>query len=257
MSLRLTQVQRGYAGVLLAGLLATSFGANAQAQADATAPPAWQTPAAKTGAEHARLQREAQQVTITRDDWGIAHVHGKTDADAVFGMIYAQCEDDFNRVEMNFLTALGWSAQAEGESAIWDNLRYQLFIDPVALKQDYTKSPTWLKKLMNAWADGMNWYLATHPDVHQRHRNRAEAHRRRPRASADQPARHLQFPQRVADLQRRRPRCLRRLDLGPVLHLPRLQQAHRLDAHFHRRRRGRRIRRNHFEEGRQVFLQIW
>ncbi|MGH8215492.1 MAG: penicillin acylase family protein, partial [Rhodanobacteraceae bacterium] len=107
----------------------------------------------------------AQNVTITRDDWGIPHIHGKTDADAVFGMIYAQCEDDFKRVEMNYLTALGWTAQAEGKSAIWNDLRYQLFIDPAVLKQDYAKSPAWLKKLMNAWADGMNWYMATHPDV--------------------------------------------------------------------------------------------
>jgi len=168
MSLHLDQVQRGCAGVLLAGLIATSFGASAIGRPDAATPPAWQTPVAKTGAEYARLQKEAQAVTITRDDWGIAHIHGKTDADAVFGMIYAQCEDDFNRVEMNYLTALGWSAQAEGESAIWDNLRYQLFIDPVVLKQDYAKSPAWLKKLMNAWADGMNWYLASHPDVHSK-----------------------------------------------------------------------------------------
>src|SRR5512146_3445174 len=78
----------------------------------------------------ARWEREAQNVTIVRDDWGIAHVHGRTDADAVFGMIYAQCEDDFNRVEMNYLTALGWTAQAEGEKAIWNDLRYGLFIDP-------------------------------------------------------------------------------------------------------------------------------
>jgi acyl-homoserine-lactone acylase len=165
MSLHLDQVQRGCAGVLLAGLLATSFGASAAALAETATPPAWQTPVAETGAEYARLQKEAQAVTITRDDWGIPHIHGKTDADAVFGMIYAQCEDDFNRVEMNYLTALGWSAEALGESAIWDNLRYQLFIDPTVLKQDYARSPAWLKKLMNAWADGMNWYLATHPDV--------------------------------------------------------------------------------------------
>ncbi len=119
-----------------------------------------------TTTEQARWQHEAQAVTITRDNWGIAHVHGKTDADAVFGMIYAQCEDDFNRVEDNYLTALGWTAQAKGESAIWNDLRYQLFIDPKVLQQDYEKSPGWLKQLMNAWADGMNWYLATHPDVH-------------------------------------------------------------------------------------------
>ncbi|MBN8712659.1 MAG: penicillin acylase family protein [Xanthomonadales bacterium] len=124
-----------------------------------------QAQAATSAAEHARLQAEAQAVTITRDNWGIAHVHGKTDADAVFGMIYAQCEDDFNRVESNYLTALGWTAQAEGESAIWQDLRQQLFIDPVVLKKLYKQSPAYLRQLMDAWADSMNWYLASHPDV--------------------------------------------------------------------------------------------
>lgn len=116
--------------------------------------------------EAARWQRQAQSVTITRDDWGIAHVHGKTDADAVFGMIYAQAEDDFNRVETNYLTALGRTAEAEGKSAIWADLRQKLFIDPDVLKRDYAKSPAWLRALMDAWADGLNYYLATHPDVH-------------------------------------------------------------------------------------------
>ncbi|HET7301042.1 MAG TPA: penicillin acylase family protein, partial [Oleiagrimonas sp.] len=117
-------------------------------------------------AEQARWQRQAQAVTITRDDWGIPHIHGKTDADAVFGMIYAQCEDDFSRVQSNLLGALGWTARAKGRSAIWADLREQLWIDPVVLKSDYAKSPDWLKQLMNAWADGLNYYLATHPDVH-------------------------------------------------------------------------------------------
>jgi acyl-homoserine-lactone acylase len=122
--------------------------------------------AATPAPDHARLQREAQAVTITRDDWGIAHVHGKTDADAVFGMIYAQCEDDFSRVQSNLLDALGWTARAEGKSAVWADLREQLWIDPAMLKSDYAKSPGWLKNLMIAWADGLNFYLATHPDVH-------------------------------------------------------------------------------------------
>ncbi|HEU5482648.1 MAG TPA: penicillin acylase family protein, partial [Sphingomicrobium sp.] len=73
--------------------------------------------------ELARWKAQAQDITITRDDWGIAHVHGQTDADAVFGMIYAQAEDDFSRIESNYLTALGRKAEAEGESAIWEDLR--------------------------------------------------------------------------------------------------------------------------------------
>jgi len=78
-----------------------------------------------------RWQREAAAVTITRDDWGIAHVHGRTDADAVFGMAYAQAEDDFNRVETNYLNAMGRLGEAEGESALWQDLRMKLFVDPV------------------------------------------------------------------------------------------------------------------------------
>ncbi len=116
--------------------------------------------------EATRLKAEAQAVTITRDDWGIAHVHGRTDADAVFGMVYAQAEDDFNRIETNYVTALGLTAEADGESAIWVDLRQKLYIDPVELKSLYAKSPGWLKSLMNAWADGLNHYLAMHPDVH-------------------------------------------------------------------------------------------
>lgn len=115
-----------------------------------------------------RWKHEAQAVTVLRDDWGIAHVHGKTNADAVFGMAYTQAEDDFNRVETNYLTSLGRMAEAEGESAIWQDLRQKLFIDPVQLQGMYARSPRWLKSLMDAWADGLNYYLATHPDVHPR-----------------------------------------------------------------------------------------
>ena len=115
-----------------------------------------------------RWKQEAAAVEIVRDDWGIAHIHGKTDADAVFGMIYAQCEDDFARVEENYLTALGLRAEAEGKAQIWQDLRQKMFVDPDVLKADYVKSPDWLKKLMNAWADGINFYLATHPSVKPR-----------------------------------------------------------------------------------------
>ena len=118
--------------------------------------------------EMARWQEQARNVTITRDNWGIAHVHGKTDADAVFGMIYAQAEDDFNRVETNFINSQGRLAEAEGEAAIWQDLRMKLFIDPTKMKADYESSPAWLKTLMDAWADGLNFYLTTHPQVKPR-----------------------------------------------------------------------------------------
>jgi acyl-homoserine-lactone acylase len=118
--------------------------------------------------DSARWDKHKAAVTITRDDFGIPHIKGKTDADAVFGMIYAQAEDDFNRVETNFINAQGRLAETEGEAAIWRDLRMKLFIDPAELKADYARAPVWLKTLCEAWAGALNYYLATHPQVKPR-----------------------------------------------------------------------------------------
>ena len=128
-------------------------------------------PDASQGAQNPELRRweqRARNVSIIRDDWGIAHISGKTDSDAVFGAIYAQAEDDFNRVETNFINSMGRLAEAEGEAAVWRDLRMKLFIDPDVIKAQYRASPVWLKALMNAWADGLNFYLARHPEVKPR-----------------------------------------------------------------------------------------
>ncbi|HXQ12867.1 MAG TPA: penicillin acylase family protein [Caulobacteraceae bacterium] len=121
---------------------------------------------AASPADLARWRAMAAQVTITRDDWGIAHVRGHTDAQAVFGMIYAQAEDDFNRIERNYLTALGRVSEADGDSALMQDLRARLYVDPADLKARYARSPRGLRALLDAWADGLNDYLATHPGVH-------------------------------------------------------------------------------------------
>jgi acyl-homoserine lactone acylase PvdQ len=83
-------------------------------------------------------------------------------------MIYAQAEDDFNRIETNYINAMGRLAEAEGESKIYQDLRMKIFINPEALKKHYAESPAWLKALMDAWAEGLNYYLAKHPSVKPR-----------------------------------------------------------------------------------------
>src|SRR5215210_5890000 len=113
-------------------------------------------------------KQRAQTITIVRDDWGVPHIYGKTDADVVFGLMFAQAEDDFNRVETNFINSQGRLAEAEGEKEIYKDLRMKLFIDPVDLKAEDAKAEPWLKALMDAWAEGLNFYLHTHPDVKPR-----------------------------------------------------------------------------------------
>src|SRR5258707_15883126 len=97
--------------------------------------------------EISRWQQQAKNVTIIRDNWGIPHIYGKTDADAVFGLLYAQCEDDFKRVEMNYIEKLGRMAEVKGESSLYDDLLIRLIIDTADAIKDYNIAPPWLKKL--------------------------------------------------------------------------------------------------------------
>ncbi len=118
-----------------------------------------------TDAEIARWKQQAANVTIIRDRWGVPHIYGKSDADAVFGMLYVQCENDFPRVERNYIVAEGRLAEAEGETYLYNDLRMRLLQDSTKAIQQYFASPPWLTKLCVAFADGVNYYLYTHPDV--------------------------------------------------------------------------------------------
>lgn len=150
-----------FASTLASSLCCAAFLAASPAMAAPVA-----APAAKAGStELARWQGTAGRVTILRDKWGIPHVFGKSDADAVFGMIYAQAEDDFNRVELNYINSMGRLAEVEGEKEIWRDLRMKLYIQPADMQAKFAASPAWLQQLMVAWADGLNFYLHTHPQV--------------------------------------------------------------------------------------------
>ncbi|WP_044174035.1 penicillin acylase family protein [Flectobacillus major] len=115
--------------------------------------------------EIARWEKQAKQVQIIRDHWGIPHIYGKTDADAVFGLLYAQCEDDFKRVELNYIEKLGRLSEIKGESELYNDLLIRMLIDSAEAIADYKKAPIWLKKLLNAHADAINYYIYKNPQV--------------------------------------------------------------------------------------------
>ena len=119
----------------------------------------------KPKTEVEQWEAQAENITIIRDNFGVPHIYGKTDADAVFGLLYAQCEDDFNRVEQNYIWATGRLAEVEGENALYSDLRAKLFMTEEEAKANYENSPEWLKELCDAFADGINYYLHTHPEV--------------------------------------------------------------------------------------------
>ncbi len=118
-----------------------------------------------TAAEIKNWQQQANNVTITRDNWGIPHINGNTDADAVFGLLYAQCEDDFKRVELNYIEKPGRMAEIKGEAVLYDDLLLRLLIDSTDAIKEYNNAVPWFKKLFNAYADGINYYLYKNPQT--------------------------------------------------------------------------------------------
>lgn len=138
-------------------LMATGCASDEESSASASA--------AKPDPQLQRLQTIAERVTILRDDFGVAHIYAETDADAAFGFLYAQAEDDFPRIERNYLWAIGRLAEVEGESALYSDLRAKLYMTQDEAQAAYEASPDWLQALCDAFADGLNYYLATHPQV--------------------------------------------------------------------------------------------
>lgn len=115
--------------------------------------------------EAERLAAIAERITIIRDDYGVPHIYAPSDADAVFGMLFAQAEDDFARIERNYTWAIGRLAEIEGEEALFSDLRARLYMSEDEARAAYDAAPAWLKDLCDAFADGLNWYLMTNPDV--------------------------------------------------------------------------------------------
>src|ERR1041384_4819579 len=110
----------------------------------------------------------ARDVTIYRDTYGVPHVFGRTDAGTVFGFAYAQAEDNFWRVEENFINALGRASEVNGEKSLdEDRLNHALEIPRLA-REEYARLDAHMRLLCDSFAAGFNYYLARHPEVRPR-----------------------------------------------------------------------------------------
>ena len=110
----------------------------------------------------------ARTVTIYRDTYGVPHVFGRTDASTVFGFAYAQAEDNFWRVEENFINALGRASELYGEKSLEeDRLNHALEIPRLA-QAEYARLDPHMRSLCDAFAAGFNYYIAQHPETRPR-----------------------------------------------------------------------------------------
>jgi acyl-homoserine lactone acylase PvdQ len=107
----------------------------------------------------------AKSVTIIRDNYGVPHIYGKTDASVVFGLMYSQCEDNFKGIERNYLYQFGKQTEVDGENSLATDIQLQLIADSADAINDYKTSAPAFRKLLDAFAGGINYYLYKHPEV--------------------------------------------------------------------------------------------
>jgi acyl-homoserine-lactone acylase len=116
----------------------------------------------------ANPQKLARTVTIYRDVYGVPHVFGRTDESTVFGFAYTQAEDNFWRVEENFILALGRASELYGEKSLDEDRLNRALEIPRLAREEYARLDKHMRSLCDAFAAGFNYYLERHPEVRPR-----------------------------------------------------------------------------------------
>ena len=110
----------------------------------------------------------ARSVTIYRDNYGVPHIYGPTDANCVFGYGYAQAEDNFWQIEDGYIRATGRASEIYGEKALNDDLAVRALEIPRLSQLEYEHAPPRIRQLMEALTGAYNFYLERHPQVKPR-----------------------------------------------------------------------------------------
>ncbi len=124
--------------------------------------------AREPASDQQRIEEMAQSVTIRRDEWGVPHITGPSDASVAFGMAYAQGEDYFWQVEDSYIQSIGRYAEIVGSAGVPGDVMNRMFEIPQRAKEEVTELSEEFRAIAVAYADGLNFFLRTHPEVKPR-----------------------------------------------------------------------------------------
>lgn len=114
-------------------------------------------------AANAPGQGRVYSAEIIRDDFGVPHIYGKTDADTAYGVAIAHAEDDFFTLQDVVAMARGRYGAIAGEDGARIDYVYHLIDARGTAEREYPKLPADTRALFEAYAAGLNQYAAEHP----------------------------------------------------------------------------------------------
>jgi penicillin amidase len=113
-------------------------------------------------------EKVAGSVTIYRDTFGVPHIYGPTDASVVFGLAYAQAEDNFWQIEDSYIRALGRAAEVYGEKELQADVLSRAMEAVKLSQEEYRALDKPIRALVDAYASGLNYFLARNPQTKPR-----------------------------------------------------------------------------------------
>ncbi|WP_068074833.1 penicillin acylase family protein [Novosphingobium lentum] len=105
----------------------------------------------------------AYRADITRDEWGVPHIHGRTDPDVAFGIAWAHAEDDFSTLQDVLAMTRGRYGAIAGQDGAKVDYVYHLLDARGTAERHYAALPADVRALLDGYASGMNRYAASHP----------------------------------------------------------------------------------------------
>ncbi len=104
-----------------------------------------------------------EHIEIVRDQWGVPHIYGKTDADAAYGLAWANAEDNFAVMQESLLAINGKLGSVKGkDGAILDVLNHISNPSKIVEEQFETAFTPEFRKVLNGYVQGLNAYARSH-----------------------------------------------------------------------------------------------
>ena len=110
-------------------------------------------------------QIDPSKIDIVRDVYGIPHIFATTDEEVAYGLAYAHAEDDFNTIQLGYLAGNNILSNHIGNNGLGADFIAQFIGSEALYNSSYDKDihPDY-KKIVQAYADGLNSYASSHPD---------------------------------------------------------------------------------------------
>ena len=108
-------------------------------------------------------QINPNNIEIVRDNYGVPHIYGKTDAEVAYGLAWSHCEDDFKTIQQAYLAGNGLLSKHIGIKGAGADFLTQLIESKETVDKLFNTLSLDFVMVAEGYAQGINKYAELHP----------------------------------------------------------------------------------------------